>query len=100
MAAKTTPRHQVARLMLITRPRKRAGQVSATSIDPSDHSPFSAKFTTERPATNTAKVGASATTGQQRKQRNIDRQQGAAPVAIGQPRPEVQSDDADEQRDL
>ena len=53
----------MARLMLITRPRKRAGQVSATSIDPSDHSPFSAKFTTERPATNTAKVGASATTG-------------------------------------
>ncbi len=49
--------------MLITRPRKRAGQVSATNIDPSDHSPFSAKFTTDRPATNTAKVGASATTG-------------------------------------
>ena len=46
-----------------TRPRKRAGQVSATSIDPSDHSPFSAKFTTDRPAMYTAKVGAIATTG-------------------------------------
>jgi hypothetical protein len=46
--------------MLMTR---RAGQVSATSIDPSDHSPASAKPTTDRPATNTAKVGDSATTG-------------------------------------
>jgi hypothetical protein len=29
--------------MLITRPRRCGGQVSATSIDPSDHSPFIAK---------------------------------------------------------
>ena len=61
--AKETPKHHVARLMLITRPRKRAGQVSATSIDPNDHSPFSAKFTRDRPTTKTAKLGASATTG-------------------------------------
>jgi hypothetical protein len=61
--AKETPKHHVARLRLITRPRKRAGQVSATSSDPKDHSPFSAKFTRDRPTTKTAKLGASATTG-------------------------------------
>jgi len=61
--AKETPKHHVARLMLITRARKRAGQVSATNRDPNDHSPLSAKFTTDRPATKTAKLGASATTG-------------------------------------
>ena len=61
--ANETPKHHVARLMLITRPRNRVGQVSATNIDPSDHSPVSAKPTTDRSATNTAKVGDSATTG-------------------------------------
>jgi hypothetical protein len=50
-SAKETPKHHVARLMLTTRPRKRAGQVSATSRDPNDHSPFSAKFTTDRRCT-------------------------------------------------
>src|SRR6516162_5135597 len=61
--AKEAPTHQVARLMLITRPRKCAGQVSATSIDPSDHSPLSAKVRSARPATKAAKLGDSATIG-------------------------------------
>ena len=61
--ASDAPKHQVARLMLITRPRRRAGQVSATSIEPSDHSPLSAKPTAQRAITNTANVGASATIG-------------------------------------
>ena len=39
--ANEAPKHHAARLMLMTRPRRRAGQVSATSIEPSDHSPFS-----------------------------------------------------------
>ena len=34
--AKETPKHHVARLILITRPRRRAGQVSAISRDPND----------------------------------------------------------------
>jgi hypothetical protein len=63
LAANTTSRHQVARLMLITLPRKCAGQISATSMDPSDHSPFNAKFIRDRPTTKTAKLGASATAG-------------------------------------
>ena len=49
--------------MPITRPRMLAGQVSATSIEPSDHSPFRAKPTIDRAITNTVKVGESATTG-------------------------------------
>src|SRR5260370_7881208 len=57
------PKHHAARLMLMTRPRRRAGQVSATSIEPSDHSPFSAKPTIDRAITNTEKVGDRATTG-------------------------------------
>src|SRR6516164_8475469 len=61
--ANEAPKHQVARLMLITRPRRCAGQVSATSIDPSDHSPLSAKVRSERPVTKTAKLGDSATIG-------------------------------------
>jgi hypothetical protein len=46
-----------------TRPRRRAGQVSATSIDPSDHSPFSAKFTTQRTITKAVHVVQVASTG-------------------------------------
>src|SRR5438105_2239428 len=46
--ANEAPKHQVARLMLITRPRSSGGQVSATSIDPSDHSPFIAKVLSAR----------------------------------------------------
>src|SRR6516164_3409908 len=61
--ANEAPKHQVARLMLITRPRRCAGQVSATSIDPSDHSPLVAKVRSERDATKTAKLGDNATTG-------------------------------------
>ena len=61
--ASEAPKHQVARLMLITRPRKCGGQVSATSIDPSDHSPFMAKVLSARAAMKTAKLGDSATTG-------------------------------------
>jgi hypothetical protein len=61
--ANEAPKHQVARLMLITRPRRCAGQVSATSIDPSDHSPLVAKVKSARAATKTAKLGDSATTG-------------------------------------
>jgi hypothetical protein len=49
--------------MLITRPRSRAGQVSATSIDPSDHSPLSAKPSAERAMTKIVNVGDSAATG-------------------------------------
>ena len=61
--ARAAPKHQVPRLMPITRPRSRAGQVSATSIDPSDHSPLRAKFTTQRTATNAVQVVQIATTG-------------------------------------
>jgi hypothetical protein len=61
--ASEAPRHQVARVALITRPRSRAGQVSATSIEPSDHSPFSAKPTSDRTITKTENVGDSAATG-------------------------------------
>src|ERR1700761_3222030 len=61
--ASGAPRHQVDGVRLMTRPRSRAGQVSATSIEPSDHSPFSAKPTSERATTKIAKVGDSATTG-------------------------------------
>src|ERR1700749_117173 len=61
--ASDAPRHHVERVMLMTRPRNRAGQVSATSIEPSDHSPFSAKPTSERPTTKIAKVGHTAPTG-------------------------------------
>jgi hypothetical protein len=49
--------------MLITRPRSRAGQVSATSIDPSDHSPLSAKPSRDRAITKIVKVGDNAATG-------------------------------------
>ena len=49
--------------MLMTRPRNRAGQVSATSIEPSDHSPFSAKLTRQRTATNATQVWQIASTG-------------------------------------
>lgn len=73
--ANDAPRYHAPRLMLITRPRSRASQVSATSIDPSTHSPFSAKPTAHRAAKD--REG-----GRQRQQR-------AAPAAIGQPRPEV-----------
>ena len=61
--ASEAPRHQADRVMLITRPRSRAGQVSATSIEPSDHSPLSAKQSSERATTKIAKVGDSAATG-------------------------------------
>jgi hypothetical protein len=49
--------------MLMTRPRKCAGHVSATSIDLSDHSPLSAKVRTARAATKTPKLGDNATIG-------------------------------------
>ena len=61
--ASEAPRHQAARLMPMTRPRYFGGQVSATSIEPSDHSPFSAKPTSERAIMNMAKFGDRATTG-------------------------------------
>ena len=61
--ASEAPRHHVDRVMLITRPRNRAGQVSATSIEPSAHSPASAKPMTQRAMTKNAKVGENATTG-------------------------------------
>ena len=61
--ASEAPRHQVERVTLMTRPRSRAGQVSATSIEPSDHSPLSAKPTSDRATTKMANVGDSATTG-------------------------------------
>jgi hypothetical protein len=61
--ASEAPKHQVARLMLMTRPRSRAGQVSATSIEPNAHSPLKAKPTIERAAMNMTKVGDKATIG-------------------------------------
>jgi hypothetical protein len=61
--ASAAPKHHVPRLMPITRPRICAGQVSATSMDPSDHSPFSAKLIAQRTATKAAKVGVIAATG-------------------------------------
>ena len=99
--AAAAPKHQVPRLMPITRPRRRAGQVSATSIEPSAHSPFSAKFTTQRAATKAPKVGADRhDRHHQREQRDVERQQRAAAVAVGEPRPGVHAGDADQQRDL
>src|SRR5438105_15566616 len=61
--ANEAPKHQVARLMLITRPRRCGGQVSATSIDPSDHSPFIAKVLSARATMKTEKPGDNATIG-------------------------------------
>ena len=61
--AAAAPKHHVPRLMPIARPRRCAGQVSATSIEPSAHSPFSAKFTTQRAAMKLPQVGEIATTG-------------------------------------
>src|SRR5215468_1412255 len=61
--ASEAPKHQVARLMLITRPRRCGGQVSATSIEPSDHSPFIAKLLSARAAMKTEKPGDKATIG-------------------------------------
>jgi hypothetical protein len=61
--ANEAPKHQVARLMPITRPRRYAGQVSATSFDPSDHSPLRAKGQERTPGNETAKLGGSATIG-------------------------------------
>jgi hypothetical protein len=45
--ASAAPTPQAARLADRTRPRSRAGQVSATSMEPIAHSPFSAKRTTQ-----------------------------------------------------
>ena len=61
--AVAVPKHQVPRLMLRIRPRRCAGQVSATSSDPSAHSPFSANDTRMRAMMNVVKVGDSATIG-------------------------------------
>jgi hypothetical protein len=61
--ASEAPTHQADRVTLITRPRSRAGQVSATSIEPSDHSPLSAKKSSERAITKIVNVGDSAATG-------------------------------------
>ncbi len=61
--AAAAPKHQVPRLMPMTRPRRRAGQVSATSREPSAHSPFNAKVTMLRAAMKAAKVVVSATIG-------------------------------------
>jgi hypothetical protein len=44
-------------------PRSRAGQVSATSIEPTAHSPFNAKRTTLYIATKAIQLGDSATSG-------------------------------------
>ena len=43
--ARAAPMPQADRSKLSTRPRNLAGQVSATSIEPTAHSPFSAKRT-------------------------------------------------------
>src|ERR1700738_4903717 len=91
--ANEAPKHQVARLMLITRPRRCAGQVSATSIDPSDHSPLSAKVSSARAATKTAKLGASATRGII-SENIVDCEQGAAAEPVGKPRPKIKPGDA------
>ena len=61
--ASAAPKHQVPRLMPITRPRICAGQVSATSIEPSDHSPFRAKLIALRTTTKAANVVVTAAIG-------------------------------------
>ena len=61
--ASAAPKHQVPRLMPITRPRICAGQVSATSIEPSDHSPLRAKLIALRTTTNATKVVVTAAIG-------------------------------------
>ena len=87
--------------MLITRPRKRAGHVSATSIDPSDHSPFSAKLSIERAIDENGEGRRQRhDRHQQREHRDIDREQGAAAEPVGKPRPEIQPGDAEGERDL
>ena len=99
--ASEAPKHHAARLMLMTRPRRRAGQVSATSIEPSDHSPFSAKAD-DRPRDHEHREGGREGDDrhQEREQRDIDRKQRAPPVAVGKPRPDIEAGDADEERDL
>ena len=99
--ASEAPRHQADRVMLITRPRSRAGQVSATSIEPSDHSPLSAK-NSSRARDHEDRKGRRQRRDrhQQREQRDVDGKQRAPPEPVGQPRPEIEAGDADEERDL
>jgi hypothetical protein len=54
---------QAERSTLRTRPRNRAGQVSATSIEPTAHSPFNAKRTMLYNRTKLPHPGDSATSG-------------------------------------
>ena len=61
--ASAAPIPQAERSTLSTIPRNRAGQVSATSIEPTAHSPFRAKRTTLYIATKTTQLGDSATSG-------------------------------------
>jgi hypothetical protein len=61
--ARATPKHQVPRSMPITRPRSRAGQVSAISGLPGAHSPFRANATTLPAVTKATNVVVSSTIG-------------------------------------
>ena len=61
--ASAAPTPQVERSALTTKPRIRAGQVSATSIDPIAHSPLSEKRTSAYIATNIQKLDDIATSG-------------------------------------
>src|SRR3546814_16234889 len=61
--ASAAPMPQADRSAQMIVPRSRAGQVSATSIEPMAHSPFSAKRTIAYAATKKPQQGARATSG-------------------------------------
>src|SRR5207248_1467416 len=99
--ASAAPIPQAERSTLSTIPRNRAGQVSATSIEPTAHSPFRAKRTTLYIATKTTQLGRQRhQRHRQREHCDIERQDVAPAVPVGQPWPEIEADNADEQRDL
>ncbi len=102
MPAIEAPKHQVPRLMLMTRPRNRAGQVSATSIEPSDHSPFRAKFSegADREERDDASWSAPRTGISSENSAMLTASKRPPPVAVGEPRPDEHSRNADQQRDL
>jgi hypothetical protein len=98
--ANDAPKHQVARLMPITRPRRCAGQVSATSIDPSDHSPLSANVRSARCDEYSKAWRQRDNRHHQRKHRDVDGKQGATPDAVGEPWPEIEPGNAESKPDL
>src|SRR5215472_19250806 len=98
--ANEAPKHQVARLMLITRPRRCAGQGSATSIEPSDHSPLVAKVNSARRDKDREARRQRYDRHHQREHRDVDGEQRAAADPVGKPRPEIKPGDPEGEPDL